>query len=101
VLRGGRWQDVLVGGAGRDRLSGGGDADIFKFKPRSGVDEIVDFQPGKDRIDLTALDLRGFGAIQRDTTEQGWAVARIPDAGVAIVFHEVKWSDLGADSFLI
>ena len=101
VLRGGRWQDLLVGGAGRDRLSGGGDADTFKFKPRSGIDEIVDFQPGKDRIDLTALDLRGFGAIQRDTTEQGWAVARIPDAGVAIVFHELKWSDLGADSFLI
>ena len=101
VLRGGRWQDFLVGGAGRDRLLGGGDADTFKFKPRSSIDEIVDFQPGKDRIDLMALNLRGLGAIQRDTTDQGWAVARIPEAGVAIVFHDLKWSDLGADNFLI
>jgi hypothetical protein len=60
----------------------------------------MDFRPGKDRVDLTALDLRGFGALQRDATEEGWAIARIPDTGVAIVFRAVKWSDLDADDFL-
>lgn len=42
--------DVLFGGRGDDLLSGATGADEFHFARRSGVDAILDFQPGEDEI---------------------------------------------------
>lgn len=62
--------DVLVGGAGRDRLTGGWEADVFRFDNLSDSyrtatsahsDLIVDFTGFEDRLDLTALGIRGMG----------------------------------------
>ena len=47
--------DVLDGGEGRDRLTGGAGADTFVMSPGGGRDRITDF----DANDL--LDLRAFG----------------------------------------
>lgn len=62
-LEGGAGNDILIGGAGRDRLSGGAGADRFVFNsvddsgPGWGQrDNILDFQPGIDIIDLRAID---------------------------------------------
>lgn len=55
-LSGGAGADMLSGGEDNDRLIGGAGADIFIYlEGDSGKDRIVDFTPGEDLIDLTAL----------------------------------------------
>jgi len=72
TLKGGNGSDYLDGGKGRDKLIGGGDADLLhggggkdKFIVRKvaqssfdAPDTILDFKPGKDRIDLRKIDAR-------------------------------------------
>lgn len=57
TLFGGAGDDILVDGAGNDTLWGGAGADIFVFEKDGLIDEIMDFQLGLDRIDLSALPL--------------------------------------------
>jgi len=60
-------KDVLDGGRGLDRLLGKGEADVFVFRPNTGLDAIYDFTDGEDRIfldgfafeDLTISAYRG------------------------------------------
>ena len=48
--------DTLSGGAGDDRLAGGGPgADVFIFAPAGGYDVVTDFRAGEDKIDLSAF----------------------------------------------
>jgi hypothetical protein len=61
TLDGGPGDDHLVGGGGKDRLTGGVGADTFHYLTLSdsGIttrDLIVDFEPGFDTIDLSAID---------------------------------------------
>lgn len=56
-LYGGNGADHLIGGGGNDLLTGGAGADWFVFAPGSGADEITDFTPGADHIDLSAFDI--------------------------------------------
>ncbi len=63
LLTGGSGNDTLIGGAGRDILAGGGGRDTFRFNDiaQSGVgpsdrDQIADFAPGRDKVDLAAID---------------------------------------------
>ncbi len=60
-LHGGRDDDMLIGGSGNDTLeggrhdddlSGGAGVDVFKFGERDGRDNINDFVPGRDKIQL-------------------------------------------------
>lgn len=57
ILVGGRGADTLSGGTGNDYLNGGRGADVFVFAENSGHDSIVHFENGRDKIDLSALDL--------------------------------------------
>lgn len=59
TINGGIGNDTIVGGAGKDFLNGGADADVFKYlsvadAPKGEI--ISDFQPGIDKIDLSAID---------------------------------------------
>jgi serralysin len=62
TIRGGSGEDWLWGGAGSDKLTGGAGADHFIFSalddfgPTSNRDQILDFAPGSDHIDLSAID---------------------------------------------
>lgn len=60
VLRGALGNDILAGGGGADRLIGGKSADTFVFTAKGGVDVIVDFGTGADKIDVSALGLSGL-----------------------------------------
>lgn len=97
TLSGGTGRDELKGGAGSDRLiatgdgdtlSGGADADTFVFVPATdtgtAMDEITDFDPGIDLIDLSAfasggaLTFMGEGAVLT----------------IGAVYYELSGSDL-------
>lgn len=63
LLVGGAGADTLVAGQGPDQLTGADGADLFVFGDtpwNSGV--VHDFQPGTDRLDLSALFDRAPGA---------------------------------------
>jgi serralysin len=68
ALSGGGGNDTLVGGAGGDTLTGGTGADIFYYAAAASApiagpgDQIADFEPGYDRIDLRRIDAVAGGA---------------------------------------
>ncbi|MEZ5873581.1 MAG: M10 family metallopeptidase C-terminal domain-containing protein [Hyphomicrobiales bacterium] len=59
--------DTLTGGLGRDLLTGGADEDTFDFNSiaesvkGNNRDQILDFQPGIDKIDLKDIDAKKGG----------------------------------------
>ena len=66
-LEGGPGNDTLSGGSGADLLTGGAGADVFLFTAPADSqpgarDRITDFDPARDRLDLTALDLTWIGS---------------------------------------
>jgi Ca2+-binding RTX toxin-like protein len=65
-LYAGAGDDVLSGGGGRDTLTGGTGADTFVYDSplssyRGANDQILDFLPAKDVIDVKALGYSGLG----------------------------------------
>ena len=65
-LDGGSGDDLLVGGLGRDLLTGGTGSDVFRLESHrdslagSGRDQILDFQSGTDKIDLSSMGSFNF-----------------------------------------
>ncbi len=61
MISGGAGNDTIIGGKGIDILTGGNGRDTFVFDKHDSYinpyDLITDFTPGKDRIDLTALEV--------------------------------------------
>ncbi|MCB2111798.1 MAG: M10 family metallopeptidase C-terminal domain-containing protein, partial [Rhodobacteraceae bacterium] len=55
TLDGGLQRDTLNGGAGDDYLIGGKQNDVFEFTDLGDVDEIADFDRGRDSIDVSGL----------------------------------------------
>ncbi len=55
TLNGGTGNDMLSGGTGNDMLTGGAGNDVFIFEDSFGIDVITDFEPGRDRLDLSGL----------------------------------------------
>lgn len=79
TLRGGAGADILLDGHGEDELWGGAGADVFVLEGDGDVDVIRDFEPGRDRIDLS-----GWGRV--------YAVEALPMAerrGVTVI----RWGD--------
>jgi hypothetical protein len=53
--------DIIQGGRGADDMTGGGGADTFRYittldSTGAAMDEILDFAPGTDKIDLSRID---------------------------------------------
>lgn len=55
VASGGAGSDILGDGAGNDELRGGAGNDLFVLTADGRADTILDFEPGRDRIDLSLL----------------------------------------------
>jgi len=63
--------DRIEGGPGADTITGGGGRDVFVYGSlRDGQDTIMDFAPGVDRIDLSAL-LASIAVAPADAVQSG------------------------------
>jgi Ca2+-binding RTX toxin-like protein len=63
-LSGGAGADILRDGAGNDELRGGAGGDIFVLTADGRADTILDFEPGRDRLDLSGYPyLRNLGQL--------------------------------------
>lgn len=72
TLSGGAGDDVLADGAGADSLQGGAGADLFILARDGAPDTIRDFEPGLDRLDLSAWPmLRDAGQLEIVPTASG------------------------------
>lgn len=69
ILNGGIGEDIVFGGLAEDRLDGGADDDFliggqgndqFIYRSGSGIDKIIDFNKGHDKIDLTSFGFTSF-----------------------------------------
>ncbi len=78
--------DTINGGGGDDFLRGGADSDRFEFTGTFGDDRILDFQPGEDIIDVTALGYATFADIQNDMTDTAAGV--LIDTGSGTILLE-------------
>ena len=48
--------DIISGGPGHDVMTGGGGSDTFVIEKDPGWDQITDFRPGEDKLDLSSMD---------------------------------------------
>ncbi len=105
VIRGGSGADRIEGGAGADLLSGGAGADRFVIKDAAhGGDVILDFERGKDTLDLTgAIKGRAGAWIDLVQVERGTAVVMRSghdDLGLALL-EGVDAQDLSVSAGLV
>ncbi|MET1112402.1 MAG: M10 family metallopeptidase C-terminal domain-containing protein, partial [Allosphingosinicella sp.] len=66
-LKGGSQSDLLHGNLGADVLTGNGGADVFRYDSTaessfSSTDQITDFTPGTDKVDLSRIDANSLMA---------------------------------------
>ena len=57
LITGGVGDDIIIDGAGSDTLTGGPGRDTFVFRHDGEIDEITDFDPALDRLDLNSWPL--------------------------------------------
>jgi serralysin len=97
ILRGGAGDDRLVAGTGETRMWGGPGADVFVFRPGGGIDRIMDFEPGVDRIDLSAYPM--VYSVQGLSFEPTHTGARIRVGDDVIVVRTADLQPLEAGDF--
>ncbi|HEX2117407.1 MAG TPA: M10 family metallopeptidase C-terminal domain-containing protein [Alphaproteobacteria bacterium] len=96
--------DTLVGGSGNDALAGGLGANVFVFGAGSGFDDILDFEPGVDKIAIvagTAGIATAQGAfVHLSADVDGTAVLNLGD-GNAVTLIGVSAAQITAGDFSI
>lgn len=93
VISGGAGRDRLMDGAGTDTLRGGAGADTFTLACDGQADVIVDFDPGEDRLDLSA-----WGRIYNASALE---VLRQSDGSAWVCFGEEQLHITGRDGQVI
>ncbi|MEM7507101.1 MAG: calcium-binding protein [Pseudomonadota bacterium] len=101
VIRGDGRDNVIRGGVGNDTLAGGDGADNFVFfEDDTGVDVILDFEVGEDRLlFVTNADLTAEGLA--DQLTQAGDDVELAVNGKLITFQNAEVGDFGAEDFLV
>ncbi|MBC6982888.1 PQQ-dependent sugar dehydrogenase [Caulobacter sp. 17J80-11] len=93
-LCGGSGADWLEGGAGADRLEGGSGADVFRFEAGFGVDLVVDFRPGLDRLSFGPGVVADFAALAAAWEQRGVDGVIALGGGDVLVLAGTRLTDL-------
>ncbi|MGD1924833.1 MAG: right-handed parallel beta-helix repeat-containing protein [Paracoccaceae bacterium] len=75
--------DFLEGGAGADVLQGGDGSDVFSFSDRDGIDNVLDFQVGMDRLDFG--DVPAGAVFRAIETSNGVVIFHGPSDGIVVL----------------
>ena len=99
ALSGGAGDDILEGGRGSDTLEGGTGNDTFvqSFNSVAGQDEILDFNPAEDTIDL--IEFKNISEFSITAVDDGTLIDG--GAGVTVLVKGVTPEQLSADNFTI
>lgn len=98
-IYGGKGLDLIDGGEGDDWLFGGKDADTFVFRLGSDSDVIMDFDDGKDKIDLSGYDaVDSFEDLHIVDGRLGITIEL--DGGDRLTLHHVRKAELDASDFI-
>ena len=108
-IEGSRYDDVLEGDNGANRLSGGigddtlkgnGGADRFIFEHSNRDDVILDFTDGEDKIDLTDIGLSGFNDLILSSGSDGVTIHMTTSGGGTILLEGFDIASLDASDFI-
>ena len=99
ALSGGLGNDVLDGDNGRDTLTSGAGRDIFVLGVGEGIDTALDFENGRDRIDLQAFNFSNFAGVQTKIATVNGETA-FTASGSRLFLIGVDISDLDAGDFI-
>jgi Ca2+-binding RTX toxin-like protein len=100
IIIGNRGRNLLDGGAGDDVLRGGKGADMFNFGTGHDSDRIMDFENGKDRIDVSGWDnIDDFADIKAIATVSGDDLV-FAFGNDDITIRNMKMSELDAGDFI-
>ncbi len=102
VITGNDQDNIIRGGSGNDIMSGGEGADTFVFfQADEGVDVILDFEVGVDRLQFVTEDPEvTTDNMLANMTQVGDNVELVLNNKV-IMLEDMQVTDFGADSFLI
>jgi Ca2+-binding RTX toxin-like protein len=97
--------DTLISGKGNDRMWGDAatvaptaqtGADTFVFSPPNGQDQIMDFQPGQDHIELKGFGFNNFNDVAshiQDTPNGALITFDANDSVLIVGVHHLSASD--------
>ncbi|WP_298292275.1 hypothetical protein [uncultured Litoreibacter sp.] len=96
TLRGTALDELFEGGAGTDRIYGGGGADVFAFRDGSGLNIIYDYEDGLDRILVDGIDFDDLTILAYGSND---AEVRLGN-GERMVIRNLDVADLTEDDFV-
>ena len=100
-LDGGTESDFLHGGEGDDELRGGAGSDVFAFGAECGLDTVMDFKDGEDRIDLSAFEgISGVDDLQIDTYGTATMIDLTSYGGGMILLEDTTAEQLDAADYV-
>merc|ERR1711939_65568 len=92
--------DLLIGGEGYDRLRGGIGADTFRLSTGHGMDHIMDFRDGQDKIEIRDID--GFeNVVVRPGADGNARIFNLNGHNMVAVVYGVDAADLSVQGEVI
>ena len=100
-------QHGYYGGKGDDTMSGGGSSDTFVIRRvGNGDDEVTDFQNGTDVVDISALGVQNFNALNNtfnalsETTDGVLIDLAAAGGSGSILLQGMTLADMDASDFI-
>lgn len=101
LLDGSGGSDTLTGNTGDDTLKGGSSADHFVFHVGDGADQISDFQPGADKINLVGFGDMDVAGLISSSLQVGVRLILDLGSGQEITLTHVNRSSIGFVDFIL